>query len=334
MKPHARSRRERIRRAAKWAGLVLCVLIGAAWGASRWWTLCYCWSVSPNRVGGVAINGGAFCGGVDHVVRMPPPGWGGWRNTHRSTVWAPLLIYQQYGPVLYAPLWIPFLAVAAPTVWLWWRDRRRAEPGRCAACGYDLAGLASGAVCPECGKSESAVRGDSARTPPSGGDSVRPHARSRRGQLRPAAKWAGVVLCVVTAGLWVFSVIWLLYYFDMADGRPMLWCEVAMGCVGVHVLDPEIAGVAGSTGRQWHFHRSPIVQWTPGFVYQTNPFSLSLRVPLWIPVLLFTPPTVWLWRRDRCAKQPGVCAECGYDLAGLASGATCPECGKSEQVMA
>jgi hypothetical protein len=31
------------------------------------------------------------------------------------------------------------------------RRRRRCRAGRCARCGYDLAGLAAGTVCPECG---------------------------------------------------------------------------------------------------------------------------------------------------------------------------------------
>jgi ribosomal protein L34E len=42
--------------------------------------------------------------------------------------------------------------LALPAAFLWYRHRRRAiGPGRCPRCGYDLAGLAEGAGCPECG---------------------------------------------------------------------------------------------------------------------------------------------------------------------------------------
>jgi hypothetical protein len=45
------------------------------------------------------------------------------------------------------------LAAPAPlALWVWWRVRRRFEPGLCTGCGYDLAGLRTG-VCPECGRS-------------------------------------------------------------------------------------------------------------------------------------------------------------------------------------
>jgi hypothetical protein len=47
------------------------------------------------------------------------------------------------------PLWIPFVLLALPTAWLWYRDRRR-PPGSCPRCGYDLSGAPSG-LCPECG---------------------------------------------------------------------------------------------------------------------------------------------------------------------------------------
>jgi len=51
--------------------------------------------------------------------------------------------------VLSVPLWMPFAAIVAPTVWLWLRARR-VRPGRCPRCAYDLTGNMSG-TCPECG---------------------------------------------------------------------------------------------------------------------------------------------------------------------------------------
>ncbi len=62
-----------------------------------------------------------------------------------------------YKAVIHAatiPAWQPAI-VLAPLAWILlagaMRERRRARMGRCAACGYPLAGLALGAPCPECG---------------------------------------------------------------------------------------------------------------------------------------------------------------------------------------
>lgn len=45
----------------------------------------------------------------------------------------------------------------------WVRLRRRLALGRCRACGYDCAGLAVGAVCPECGAKRSGVEREDAK---------------------------------------------------------------------------------------------------------------------------------------------------------------------------
>ena len=52
---------------------------------------------------------------------------------------------------VFLPTWLLMLMVAAPTSWLFYKDRRPPKPGHCRKCGYNLTGNVSG-VCPECGE--------------------------------------------------------------------------------------------------------------------------------------------------------------------------------------
>jgi hypothetical protein len=54
-------------------------------------------------------------------------------------------------PIVTVPLGPPAVALAASGGVCLLATIRRRRPGRCRACGYDLAGLAPGSVCPECG---------------------------------------------------------------------------------------------------------------------------------------------------------------------------------------
>jgi hypothetical protein len=54
---------------------------------------------------------------------------------------------------VFVPIWMPLVAFAVPSALAWWRHARRVRPGQCKTCRYNLAGLATGTLCPECGTS-------------------------------------------------------------------------------------------------------------------------------------------------------------------------------------
>ncbi len=144
---------------------MVCVLIAAAW----------CVSIGRNfAYEGVLSSGYSFYVGAgalwlshshpglirsDPTLRPSRPSqWDlqpdpqvQWWPAWDTYPWVPTGAVDWFG----LPLWMPFVLVGIPTAWLWWQDRRRAREGQCAACGYDLAGLAAGAACPECGKADS-----------------------------------------------------------------------------------------------------------------------------------------------------------------------------------
>jgi hypothetical protein len=152
---------------AKWAGLLVCVVIALAFGLSMGCG----WSVF--RVGNAA--GYSYTLGADlslgdlrlhrSAIRplgmVVPPGWHGsivrippmqrmiWRPSYQSDPTPPLSGSDVFVTI---PLWIVLVVAAIPTGLLWWRDRKRRGPGACVKCGYDLKGLAVGAPCPECGR--------------------------------------------------------------------------------------------------------------------------------------------------------------------------------------
>ena len=85
--------------------------------------------------------------------------------------------------------------------------------------------------------------------------------------------------------------------------------------------DDSVCGVAGASGHWGDLILLPLF----------DSIISALLIPLWIPLLLFTPyPTVAFirgpvrrWRR----RRRGECVGCGYNLTGNESG-VCPECGK------
>lgn len=147
---------------AKWAGTFTCaaILLAAA-ACLKWYTIGIGFAEGDFRI---SIHGGGVCftWKDPRRTREPPPshllrgffvidndyGWASIRTVWRISGILPRLgtTGLWYGGAI--PLWIWFLAIGAPTLWLW-RFDHHPKPGHC-PCGYDMTGNQSG-VCPECG---------------------------------------------------------------------------------------------------------------------------------------------------------------------------------------
>jgi len=103
--------------------------------------------VTEGRLGGVAIYRVPFRTLVWSTFSLDPfPDSWMWRPRAHLDFWNSW--------TLHIPYWIPTFLCLATFALLFRverREKRLARAGRC-VCGYSLAGLAEGAVCPECGK--------------------------------------------------------------------------------------------------------------------------------------------------------------------------------------
>jgi hypothetical protein len=144
MKPHPR-----IRKTIKWGGLALGLLLAGVWVRSEWvggyWEMSG-WQLN-SQLGRVAVSHdrdpNRDRARLFFALRLEADGRWWWQ-------WIP----GPPGGILLIPLWIPLTGALFATAAAWRLDalaRRRARAGLCSKCHYDRAGLASSAVCPECG---------------------------------------------------------------------------------------------------------------------------------------------------------------------------------------
>ena len=158
----------------------------------------------------------------------------------------------------------------------------------------------------------------------------RPRLIPQRLVTRRRLKWvalgaASVLLVVSCVSLWYGLV---LERFGRSDVTQV---AVVNGCVSFFWKDypARFPGFRVRHGAPIRFH---IQAWFDWEVQQYGgPKGVSLDVlhvviPLWVPFLLLSVLTVWLWRTDRV--PPGHCPHCRYDLRGI-RGSVCPECGGS-----
>jgi hypothetical protein len=160
------ARPRRIRQKLKWIGSILSITIVAGW----FFSIC-AWALYSRRLADGVMTVTLSLGCIDcvrtHAPRFDPNsyeywkwygfGWSSGRSNPRWPQWG--CRFRRYSAFdlgnrdvqVIVPLWMPFLIVAIPTAYLWWRDRRQIPAGHCRKCGYNLTGNVSG-VCPECGE--------------------------------------------------------------------------------------------------------------------------------------------------------------------------------------
>jgi hypothetical protein len=143
---------------AKWGSAALTAAVALMWLLSlivpcSYETLHYVVELAPGRL--IAIERWWLWQGEDGQVT--PHGWTHSSRTEQQSWWAAVGL-PKHGHMdiqgfrsrwIAVPLFLPLLATALSSTFLWWLDRRRVPPGHC-SCGYNLTGNVSG-VCPECG---------------------------------------------------------------------------------------------------------------------------------------------------------------------------------------
>ena len=142
---------------------------------------------------------------------------------------------------------------------------------------------------------------------------------------RRIAKWTGLVACDVILAMWAINTCcWTIVWYMTQGIRIGLWDQA----ITIIVEDWGLAWI-GEWGVEKHdfsFHASQL--W-PDMNIESD--RASIRIPLWILLVLVAIPTAIFWRRDRRSVKPGHCQTCGYDLR--ASKKTCPECGTAIDVV-
>jgi len=141
-----------------------------------------------------------------------------------------------------------------------------------------------------------------------------------RPRLRKFVKWGGLAAFILLLTVWVGSAYRAIdvltpgYSLSVCDG----WCLYQL----FHENEPRFG-----TNVTWDRILPPGLDNFPYFGRSLH--SWHLDMPLWPFVAIAIGATVAAWRMDAVARRKshrGGCTNCGYNRAGLAANASCPEC--------
>ena len=150
--------RPRTRKAIKWGGAAVTLLLLVAWIGSGWaWVSHHAEHSSTDFYHG-SVTWDLF----DSPVTSHRPGWSSGLVSGKPRFdWVPKVRWDQWSTLFILPLWIPASVSLAVTTAAWRLDaiaRRRARLNRCTKCGYNRAGIAADAKCPECGAAAACIQ--------------------------------------------------------------------------------------------------------------------------------------------------------------------------------
>jgi len=154
----------------------------------------------------------------------------------------------------------------------------------------------------------------------------------RRSRLRRVLKWLGTVMCLLLIAASVLSALEGVYFLWIPHSSSSTSWVIHSRLSSGRLMFDVSHGPHYPAKWSWG-SLSMRSRWVSRWTWWCRPFyykvqggsrSLTIIIPLWIPVLATLIPTALLWYRDR--PPPGHCRKCGYDLTGNESG-VCPECG-------
>src|SRR5262245_2163821 len=114
-------------------------------------------------------------------------------------------------------------------------------------------------------------------------------------------RWAALGACLLLAAIWVVSVRFKCAVGTMTATRSIeLWLDSGeLWWHEIEAIPPQRLVLPHLTGFWWGRTQT---QWRWWFSVSRTEFGAfryrDIRVPLWVPMLLVTIPTAWLWRRD------------------------------------
>ncbi|HEX2837368.1 MAG TPA: hypothetical protein VHN77_04485 [Phycisphaerales bacterium] len=144
------------------------------------------------------------------------------------------------------------------------------------------------------------------------------------------ARATAATAVALSVSLWLFSTLFhtaFTYYGSWTVG-------LLRGVFIVERFDPPLAPGTRLGGQTVDTCRTQL-SWSPEAPYVLPRWRSSgpplpmttVMIPLWLLVLPAAAATAHFHRRLRASQLAGCCRTCGYDTAGLAPGAPCPECG-------